>query len=99
MLPNRKIMLKTAVSTHIIKRGFSTDQRTPRMLRRYLSLKSFETREVSMNQLRCNLLFAGEGDSIELSRCMPVIDTLLLVEDSTISKSKGHEPDGGHASD
>ena len=50
--PNLRILLNTATSTHIISKGLSTDQSTPRILRRYFSLKSLLTREVIMNQFR-----------------------------------------------
>ena len=44
-MSNRNTTENTAVSTIIMSRGFSTDHSTPSMLRRYLSLKSFETSE------------------------------------------------------
>ena len=55
--PNFRTFVKTAARTHIISSGFRTDHSTPRTLRRYFSLKSFETREVMVNQLRCSWLF------------------------------------------
>lgn len=56
-MSNRKKVLNTADRTIIISRGFRTDQRTPSMLRRYFSLKSFETNEERINQLRCRADF------------------------------------------
>lgn len=50
--PNLRILLKTAARTSIIKSGLSTDQAMPNTLRRYLSLKSFETSETMVNQFR-----------------------------------------------
>ena len=46
----RKMVEKTTVRTTIISSGLSTDHKMPRALRRYLSLKSLETREVMVNQ-------------------------------------------------
>ena len=51
-ISNLKNVLKTADSTHIISRGLSTDHSTPKTLLRYLSLKSLDTSEVRINQLR-----------------------------------------------
>ena len=50
--PNLRMLLNTATKTHIMSKGLSTDQRTPRTLRRYFSLKSFEIRDMRINQLR-----------------------------------------------
>lgn len=58
-MSKRNTTENTAVSTIIMSRGFSTDHSTPSMLRRYLSLKSFETREVRMNQSRLNRVLAA----------------------------------------
>lgn len=55
--PNFRTFVNTAASTHIIRSGFRTDHSTPRTLRRYFNLKSFETREVIVNQLRFSWLF------------------------------------------
>ena len=49
---NLKNALNTTESTIIISSGLSTDQSTPRALRRYLSLKSLDTRDVIVNQFR-----------------------------------------------
>ena len=51
-MSNRKNVLNTAESTHIMRNGLSTDHTTPKALRRYFSLKSFDTNEVRMNQFR-----------------------------------------------
>lgn len=51
-ISKRKKVLKTADRTHIIRRGLSTDHSAPRALLRYLSLKSLDTNEVRINQLR-----------------------------------------------
>ena len=51
-ISNRKNVLNTAESTHIMRNGLSTDHITPKALRRYFSLKSFDTSEVRMNQFR-----------------------------------------------
>ena len=56
--PNFSTLVKTAARTHIISNGLSTDQATPKTLRRYLSLKSLETREDIVNQFRCNSVCA-----------------------------------------
>ena len=53
--PNLSTFVNTAASTHIMSRGFRTDQRTPRTLRRYLSLKSFDTSDVMVNQFRLSV--------------------------------------------
>ena len=50
--PNLRTLVNTAARTHIINSGLSTDQATPKMLLRYLSLKSLETREDIVNQFR-----------------------------------------------
>ena len=55
--PKRRKKLKTAASTHIINSGLRTDQTTPSTLRRYLSLKSRDMSEVSVNQFRSNAFF------------------------------------------
>ena len=47
---NLKNVLNTTESTIIMSKGFRTDHRTPRALRRYLSLKSLDTRDVMVNQ-------------------------------------------------
>ena len=60
MSANLMKLLKTSASTAIMSRGLSTDQTTPRALRRYFFLKSFETSMQSVNQLR---RMAGVGNS------------------------------------
>ena len=54
----RNTVENTAVRTTIIRSGFRTDHSTPSMLRRYFSLKSFDTSERKINQSRfiCSLL-------------------------------------------
>ena len=47
----------TMLRTIIMSSGFRTDQAIPSTLRRYLSLKSFETRDASINQSRFNCMF------------------------------------------
>ena len=47
---NLKNVLNTTESTIIMSKGFRTDHRTPRALRRYFSLKSLDTRDVMVNQ-------------------------------------------------
>ena len=56
-ISNRKNVLNTADKTIIINSGLSTDHKTPSMLRRYFNLKSLETSEDKINQLRCNADF------------------------------------------
>ena len=50
--PNLSTFVNTAARTHIMSRGFKTDHSTPSTLRRYFSLKSFDTSDVMVNQLR-----------------------------------------------
>ena len=50
--PNFSTFVKTAARTHIMSSGLSTDQSTPNTLRRYFNLKSLETSDVMVNQLR-----------------------------------------------
>lgn len=56
-MSNLKNAENTAASTHIMSSGLSTDQATPSMLRRYFSLKSLDTNEVIVNQLRRRAFF------------------------------------------
>ena len=46
--------VNTAAMTHIIRSGLRTLHATPRMLRRYLSLKSFDTSCWTMKRSRCS---------------------------------------------
>ena len=50
MSPNFSTLVNTAARTHIMSKGFRTDHSTPSTLRRYFSLKSFDTREEMVNQ-------------------------------------------------
>ena len=58
-LPRMRYMGKFCTSSPnlstFMSRGFRTDQRTPRTLRRYLSLKSFDTSDVMVNQFRLSV--------------------------------------------
>ena len=56
-MSKRKNVLNTADRTIIISRGLSTDHKTPKALRRYFSLKSLETSDDTINQLRCKADF------------------------------------------
>ena len=48
-MSNLNIKLNTAVKTHIINKGLSTDQSTPKVLRRYFNLKSLDIKDDRMN--------------------------------------------------
>ena len=63
--PNLRKKLKTAASTHIISKGLSTDQTTPKTLRRYFNLKSRDISVVSVNQFRSNALLAEASVAIK----------------------------------
>lgn len=56
MLP-RKTNENTALNTIIMRRGLRTDQKMPSTLRRYLSLKSFDTSEARTKIFRLNEVF------------------------------------------
>lgn len=56
-ISKRKTVLNTMERTTIISKGFNTDHSTPNTLRRYFSLKSLETSEDKINQLRFRSVF------------------------------------------
>ena len=64
--PNLSTLLKTATNTHIIKRGLRIDQSTPSTLRRYFSLKSFDTSDDMVTQLRLKFVRNAVSDIAEI---------------------------------